>query len=251
MPGRPAAAACPCQNAGMLGSSRTPVLLVDDDAELGAMLSEYFECEGFDTTLVNDGEQGVIQALGGRHDIVILDVMMPGISGVEALRRIRARSQVPILMLTARGDDVDRILGLELGADDYVPKPSSAREIVARLRAILRRLQPQPAGIAGDDSVLKGGAVSMWPRRREAECQGKVLQLTGAEFNLLEVLVSHAGTLVTRAQLSEHGLSRPLTRFDRSIDVHISSIRQKLAQATGGIDLIRTVRGTGYLLMVE
>jgi DNA-binding response OmpR family regulator len=223
------------------------VLLVDDDVELTAMLTEYLGREGFDVTAVHDGESGADRALAGGYDIVVLDVMLPRANGVEALRRIRAQSRVPVLMLTARGDDVDRVVGLELGADDYVPKPCTPRELAARLRAILRRAGP--AGVAGEP--LRAGPLALWPARREAQWAGRPLTLTSAEFNLLEVLARHAGRVVSKAELSEQGLGRPLARFDRSIDVHLSSIRHKLGSRADGQPWIRTVRGMGYQLVRE
>jgi two-component system, OmpR family, response regulator len=223
------------------------VLLADDDVELGAMLKEYLEREGFGVTVVHDGEAAARHALSGAHQIVVLDVMMPKLDGVEALRRIRQSSlpfnRVPVIMLTARGDDVDRILGLELGADDYVPKPCTPRELVARLRAILRRLQPAPSS-----GPLEVGALVLWPERRKAQVGARELELTSIEFNILEVLMRNAGRLVGKSEISEQALGRPLARFDRSIDVHMSSIRQKLGEAA---KLIRTVRGLGYHLVKE
>jgi len=223
------------------------VLLADDDVELGAMLKEYLAREGFGVTVVHDGEAAAREALSGTHQIVVLDVMMPKLDGVEALRRIRQSSlpfnRVPVIMLTARGDDVDRILGLELGADDYVPKPCTPRELVARLRAILRRLQPAPS-----TGPLEVGGLVLWPERRKAEVGARELELTSIEFNILEVLMRNAGRLVSKSEISEQALGRPLARFDRSIDVHMSSIRQKLG---GAARLIRTVRGLGYHLVKE
>jgi DNA-binding response OmpR family regulator len=227
----------------------TRVLLVDDDVELSAMLGEYLAREGFEVTAVPDGETGVAEALSGRHAIAVLDVMMPGIGGVEALRRIRAESRLPVLMLTARGDDVDRIVGLELGADDYVPKPCTPRELVARLRAILRRSQPVAADESG--APVRNGPLVLWPERREARWQERPLELTSTEFNLLEILARRAGQVVSRGELSEQGLGRPLARFDRSIDVHLSSIRHKLGTRADGGSWIQTVRGQGYQLARE
>jgi len=227
----------------------TKVLLVDDDVELAALLREYLEQEGFETTIVHDGEAGVTEALAGRHAIVVLDVMLPRLSGVEALRRIRQRSRIPVLMLTAKGDDVDRIVGLELGADDYVPKPCTPRELVARLRAILRRSEGgETLSPAGPISV---GPLTLWPERRRAEWGGRPLELTSTEFNLLLLLARSAGRLVTRAELSEQGLGRPLLRFDRSIDVHVSSLRHKIGNLEDGRSYIQTVRGQGYQLVRE
>ncbi|HWI37710.1 MAG TPA: response regulator transcription factor [Burkholderiales bacterium] len=219
------------------------VLLADDDVELSGMLKEYLEREGFAVTVVHDGEAAARAALGGTHQIVVLDVMMPKVDGVEALRRIRATSRIPVVMLTARGDDIDRIVGLELGADDYVPKPCTPRELVARLRAILRRVQP-----AADAGPLQAGALTLWPEKRRAEWKGQPLELTSIEFNILEVLMRNAGRVVGKNEISEQALGRPLARFDRSIDVHLSAIRQKLGD---GATLIRTVRGMGYHLVKE
>ncbi|UZR28964.1 response regulator transcription factor [Methylococcus mesophilus] len=223
------------------------VLLVDDDVELAGMLAEYLRREGFQVLAVPNGESGVAEALSGRHDIVVLDVMMPGMGGIEALTRIRLESRLPVLMLTAKGDDLDRIFGLELGADDYVPKPCTPRELTARIRAILRRTQ----GITEVPATLEVGPLTLHPRKRAALWEGQPLDLTSTEFNLLEVLARHAGRVVDKAELSQNGLGRPLARFDRSIDVHLSSIRQKLAPRPDGESWIQTVRGRGYLLVRE
>jgi DNA-binding response OmpR family regulator len=217
------------------------VLLADDDVELSGMLTEYLEREGFSVTAVHDGESAARLAASGDFQIVVLDVMMPGIDGVEALRRIRQSSRIPVIMLTARGDDVDRIVGLELGADDYVTKPCTPRELAARLRAILRRVQPQ----ADSAAPLTAGALTLWPQKRQVEWHGKAVELTSTEFNVLEVLMRNAGRVVSKREISEQALGRPLARFDRSIDVHLSSIRQKLGAAGA---LIHTVRGVGYQL---
>jgi DNA-binding response OmpR family regulator len=227
----------------------TRVLLVDDDVELSAMLREYLQQEGFETTVVHDGESGVAEALSGRHAIVVLDVMLPRLGGVDALRRIRMRSSVPVLMLTARGDDVDRVVGLELGADDYVPKPCTPRELVARLRAILRRVE---GGDTFDrNGMLVAGHLTMWADRRRAEWAGRALDLTSTQFNLLAVLARNAGRVVSKSELSEQGLGRPLARFDRSIDVHVSNLRQKIGTLGDGRSCIQTVRGQGYQFIKE
>jgi len=224
----------------------TRVLLVDDDAELGEMLKEYLEREGFGATAVQDGETGVAAALSGHYALVVLDVMMPRLNGIEALRRIRQHdSRIPVLMLTARGDDIDRIVGLELGADDYVPKPCTPRELVARIRAILRRTQT-PDAVAPTAGPLTAGLLTLWPEKRSAEWDGQSLDLTSTEFNLLEVLVRHAGKMVGKQELSEQALGRPLARYDRSIDVHLSSVRHKLGLDEHGRSPIQTVRGMGY-----
>lgn len=228
----------------------THVLLVDDDQELTALLIEYLSREGFFATAVHDGEQGAIEALSGRYAIIVLDIMMPRLSGIEALRRIRSRSEIPILLLTARGDNIDRIAGLDLGADDYVPKPCSPGELVARLRAILRRTAPKTKHET-DGDILRAGSLALWPTRRKAEWQNKPLELTGTEFQLLEELARHAGQLVSKQDLSLNALGRPLTRFDRRIDVHISSIRQKLGRRDDGEPWIQSVRGQGYQMVCK
>jgi two-component system, OmpR family, response regulator len=218
----------------------TQVLLADDDVELSAMLTEYLEREGFSVSAVHDGEAAARLAATGAFQIVVLDVMMPRMDGVEALRRIRQASRVPVIMLTARGDDVDRIVGLELGADDYVTKPCTPRELAARLRAILRRVQPQ----SGTGPVAIG-ELALWPEKRRVEWRGQRIELTSMEFNVLEVLMRNAGRIVSKKELSEQALGRPHARFERSVDVHLSSIRHKLGE---GAALIRTVRGMGYHL---
>lgn len=227
----------------------TKVLLVDDDVELVEMLKEYLEQEGFDVTATHDGEAGVFEALSGQYAIAVLDVMMPRLNGVEALRRIRTKSGIPVIMLTARGDDTDRVIGLELGADDYVPKPCTPRELTARIRAILRRTQ---GAQAEDEPAMRVvGALAIWSGQRRAEWAGRPLNLTSTEFNLLEVLAREAGQPVSKSTLSEQGLGRPLARFDRSIDVHLSSIRHKLGVLADGRSCIQTVYRLGYQLIKE
>src|SRR5688572_14191269 len=208
------------------------------------MLAEYLAREGFAVTAVHDGEAAARLAVQAGFEIVVLDVMMPRVDGIEALRRIRQTSRVPVIMLTARGDDVDRIIGLELGADDYVAKPCTPRELTARLRAILRRVQPQ----AQSGGPLEVSGLVLWPEKRRVEWRRRPIELTSMEFNVLEVLMRNAGRVVTKKELSEQALGRPLARFERSIDVHLSSIRQKLGD---GSALIHTVRGQGYHLSRE
>ncbi len=229
-------------------SERDPaprVLLVDDDVELTELLVEYLRRDGFDAETVGDGSSGVARALDGDFDIVVLDVMMPGIDGVEALRRIRAASRVPVLMLTARGDDVDRIVGLELGADDYVPKPCTPRELAARLRAILRRIGETRQAQGGESSIVVG-PLAIWPGQRRATWHDAPLALTSTEFNVLASLARQAGRVVEKGELSQDALGRPLARFDRSLDVHVSSLRHKLGTRDDGSPWIETVRGRGY-----
>lgn len=224
------------------------VLLVDDDVELAEMLGDYLAQDGFVVTTLHDGASAVEAALSGSFDIAVLDVMMPRMSGIEALSRIRAGSALPVLMLTAKGDDMDRIVGLELGADDYVPKPCQPRELAARLRAILRRTTHamEPA-----NAPLVVGALCIRPELRRVELNGAVVDLTSTEFNLLETLARNAGRPVSKSDLSEQALGRPLVRFDRSIDVHLSSIRQKLGTLADGRSCIQTVYRQGYQLIRE
>ena len=225
------------------------VLLVDDDIELCAMLKEYLEAEGFVVALAHDGVQGAEQALSAAYDVVVLDVMLPAIGGFEALRRIRAQSQKPVLMLTAKGDDVDRIVGLELGADDYLPKPCNPRELVARLRAILRRTAVT-VDAAAPARPLQVGDLVVRPAERMALWREQELDLTSTEFNVLHVLVQRAGQVVSKAQLSEQALGRALERYDRSVDMHVSNLRHKLGVLSDGRSPIQTVRGAGYQYIV-
>ncbi len=226
----------------------TAVLLVDDDVELAELLGDYLAQDGFEVTTRHDGESGVAAALSGDFAIAVLDVMMPKLSGIEVLRRIRAAGSLPVLMLTAKGDDLDRIVGLELGADDYVPKPCQPRELAARLRAILRRTA-QAADATQVPIVV--GALRIRPELRRVEWEGAVVELTSTEFNLLEILARHAGRPVSKSDLSEQALGRPLARYDRSIDVHLSSIRHKLGTLADGRSCIQTVYRQGYQLIRE
>lgn len=225
------------------------VLLIDDDCELLELMGDYLERDGFAVGRTDNGSLGVEMALSGQHDIVVLDVTMPGSNGLQLLGRIRASSVLPVIMLTARGDDLDRIVGLELGADDYVPKPCSPRELAARLRAVLKRVAPPLQTQAV--SPLCVGPLQLRPAQRRAELHGQPLPLTNTEFNLLECLARHAGLPVSKATLSEEAMGKPLTSFDRSIDVHISSMRQKIGTLADGRSRIQTVFRRGYLLVVE
>ncbi|OOY28439.1 DNA-binding response regulator [Thioclava sp. L04-15] len=225
------------------------VLLVDDDMELTALLQEYLSEEGYDVSTAVDGRSAVNAAMNNAADLIVLDVMMPRMNGIEVLRRIRECSQVPILMLTARGDDVDRITGLNLGADDYVPKPCSPGELAARVRAILRRTSQSSQAEA--KAPIIAGRLVLHPANRSAEWDGHALDLTGTEFSLLEVLARHAGELVSKQEISKRAFGQPLAPFDRRIDVHISSVRQKLGRRNDGQSQILSVRGQGYQLLVD
>ena len=226
----------------------TSVLLIDDDRELAGLLKDYLEAEGLDVALAHDGERVLGRIVEARAEIVVLDIMMPKIDGLEVLRRIRQESPIPVLMLTARGDERDRIQGLDLGADDYMAKPCSPGELAARIRAILRRAGAQQGDVPGD---LATGALTIDSLRRTASWCGDPVQLTGMEFNILEVLAQRPGRPVTRTELSQLGLGRPLTPYDRAVDVHVSSIRRKLGNLSDGRSPILNVRGIGYQLIPE
>lgn len=224
------------------------ILIIDDDRELCELLSEYLGPEGFDVETVFDAPKGLERSLAGEHELVVLDVMLPGMSGFDVLRHIRERSRVPVLMLTARGDDVDRIVGLEMGADDYLPKPFNPRELVARIRAIQRRMVP----LGGEKrDVPRGrlvvGDVELDSATRTVRVSGREAELTAVEFSLLEELMSAAGRVVTRRDLSRRILGRDLSPYDRSIDVHVSSLRRKLGHQAAGTERIKTVRSVGYM----
>jgi two-component system response regulator CpxR len=224
-----------------------PILVVDDDVELCGLVSEYLDAEGFRVESVHDGIQGLEKALKGEYALVVLDVMLPGMNGFEVLRKIRATSKIPVLLLTARGEDVDRIVGLEIGADDYLPKPFNPRELVARIRAVLRRMGPEKTAEEQENEVLAVGDIELDPATRTVRQNGKPVELTSVEFNLLHVLLREAGRVVTRERLVDSVLSRKFSPFDRSIDMHVSKIRKKIGDSEGGGDHIKTVRGVGYI----
>ncbi len=226
------------------------VLIIDDDEELCDLVSEYLTVEGFVTTAVHDGETGLAQALSGDFDLAILDVMMPKLNGFDVLRNLRQKSGLPVLMLTARGDDMERIVGLEIGADDYLPKPFNPRELVARLRAILRRASNDDAEqsaverISIDDLELSSSS-------RSVKRDGEELPVTSVEFDLLSALLREAGTVVKKEVLSERVLERRLSPYDRSLDMHVSNLRKKLGARADGSERIKTVRSVGYIYTVQ
>jgi DNA-binding response OmpR family regulator len=222
------------------------ILLIDDDVELCSLVTEYLEAEGFKVEAVFDGKRGLERALNGQQLLVVLDVMLPGLSGLDVLRRIRITSKMPVLLLTARGEDVDRIVGLEIGADDYLPKPFNPRELVARIRAILRRTRSTPQ-IDPIPDVIRVGDIELDPATRTVRQKGTRIEFTSVEFNLLEVLLREAGRVVAREELVDTVLSRKFSPFDRSIDMHISKVRKKLGDSDTGTELIKTVRGVGYI----
>jgi two-component system response regulator CpxR len=223
------------------------ILVIDDDVELCGLLREYLEAEGFGVEFAHDGESGLKRALGAGYLLVILDVMLPGMNGFEVLRRIRASSSLPVLLLTARGDEVDRIVGLEIGADDYLPKPFHPRELVARIRAILRRTRDATPRASAQSEPVRVGDIELDPSTRVVRQAGKPIELTSVEFGLLEVLLREAGRVVTRERLANTVLGRKFSPFDRSIDMHVSKVRRKLGDSEGSAEHIKTVRGVGYI----
>lgn len=219
------------------------ILIVDDDTELTDLLVQYLEPEGFNVICVHDGENAVKKALNQPFDAIILDVMLPKINGFEVLKAIREHLETPVLMLTARGDDIDRIVGLEIGADDYLPKPCNPRELVARLRAILRRTQKLPVS----RPIIDHQGINVDCSTRMATQEGIPMDLTNAEFNILEMLIKSPGQAFSKEELTEYALGRKYTAYDRSIDVHISNLRNKLGDNQHGEPLVKTVRGFGYM----
>ncbi|MDO1528590.1 response regulator transcription factor [Fulvimonas sp. R45] len=221
------------------------ILIADDDRALCALLAEYLRREGYEVEAVHDGEAALerLRDPARRPELLILDVMMPGRDGLETLRELRTQSHLPVIMLSARGEPVDRVVGLELGADDYLAKPCLPRELLARVRAQLRRNAPATSG------TLQVGALQLQPGERRASVDGRELALTGAEFLLLQALAQRAGELVDKAALTRQALGRELERFDRSIDVHVSRLRHKLADASPRAPRIESVRGAGYVLV--
>jgi len=225
------------------------VLLVDDDLELCSQVSTYLQAEGFKVDAVHNGEQGVGWALSGSYELAVLDVMLPGLSGFDVLRRISAASKLAVLMLSARGEDIDKIVGLQIGADDYLPKPFNPYELVARIRAILRRTRQQESAKSGapkHDFIVVGDIEvdkNAWKVRRS----GVIVELTAFEFSLLELLVKAAGRVLTREDLARIVLERQFDPLDRSIDTHVSNLRKKLGRQPDGSERIKSVRGVGYV----
>lgn len=217
------------------------ILLVDDDETLCELLGEYLESEGFSVRSVHDGAHALEVAQQETWDAIIMDVMLPGMNGFDVLKRLKPLIDAPVLMLTARGDDTDTVVGLELGADEYVAKPASPRVLVARLRALLRR-----SGTEEPTGVLSIGDLELDPGSRGVTLAGQPVELTGAEFNLLHILLNHAGSVVSREVLARDGLGRPLQAFDRRIETHMAQIRRKLGSLPDGRARIHTVRGAGY-----
>ncbi len=224
------------------------ILLIDDDVELCSMLTEYLGRYGFRVTAVHQGDSGLKAALEKNHALVLLDVMLPGMDGFEVLRRLRGESSVSVLLLTARGEDVDRIVGLEIGADDYLSKPFNPRELLARIRAILRR--SQSAAPTPEQTVLRVEGLELNRAARTVTQDGRKIDLTDVEFALLEALMRAPGKVVAREEISESVLGRKFHPFDRSLDMHVSRLRRKLGEQ-GGEERVKTIRGVGYQLAVN
>ncbi|MCP4075882.1 MAG: response regulator transcription factor [Gammaproteobacteria bacterium] len=224
------------------------ILLVDDDVALCELLSEYLEMEGFQVSMLHDGNQALqlINSAQQSWDAILLDVMLPGLNGFDLLKAIRLQSSIPVLMLTARGEDTDTVLGLELGADEYVAKPVSPRVLVARLRALIRRASSEQKS-----NVIKIGDLNLDKQARLLTVAGETIELTGAEFNLLNQLIDHAGEVVSREQLAKEGLGRALQAYDRRIETHMTQIRRKLGLRADGTERIKTVRGAGYQYVIS
>ncbi len=223
------------------------ILVIDDDVALCELVLEYLQPLGFEIEFAHRGDLGAERAIVGDHSLVVLDVMLPALNGFEVLRKIRLTSNIPVLMLTARGDDVDRIVGLEIGADDYLPKPFNPRELAARIRAILRRAPLARSTEQLSTRILIIGDVELDGGTRTVLRDGETIELTAVEFDLLERLLRGAGTIIKREELSSEVLGRNLSPFDRSIDMHISNLRKKLGHHFGAVERIKTVRGVGYI----
>lgn len=221
------------------------ILIIDDDQELGEMLAEFLAPDHLRLTARHNGEAGLQSLTSERFDLLILDIMLPGMSGLDVLKKLRTFSDIPVIMLTARGEDIDRILGLEFGADDYIAKPFNPRELVARIKAILRRIQP---GSSKDDKRITG-SLELDSRARSVTANGESIRLTGTEFEILRCLTDTPGDVVTREVLSEQALGRRLLPYDRSIDTHISNLRRKLERASVNDPIITNQRGVGYRLV--
>jgi two-component system, OmpR family, response regulator CpxR len=231
----------------MPDQDRERVLLIDDDVDLCNLLEQYLEREGLTVEMVHNGRDAVDRLLSKDHDIAILDVMLPSLSGLEILRKVRTQSQIPVIMVTARGDETERIIGLEVGADDYLPKPFNPRELVARLRAVLRRAHAPDFPVSLPPRSMVVGGVELNPGARSVWKEGNPVALTTAEFDLLQVLMRNAGTVVTREDLAVIALGRQIAPFERSVDLHISHLRRKLGPFPDRSERIKAVRGIGYL----
>jgi two-component system response regulator CpxR len=228
------------------------ILLIDDDVELSQLVNDYLTLDGFSLDIAADGISGLERAQSGLYQLILLDVMLPGLDGLSLLRQLRQSSYCPVLMLTARGDDIDRIVGLELGADDYLAKPFNPRELSARVRAILRRVElaQQQSNNPVAAAILELNQVQLNRQNRQVWSQGQQVVLTATEFQILDYLMSHAGQVITKEDLSKTVLGRALQQYDRSLDMHISNIRKKLA-ICDNTEKIQTLRGSGYLFLEQ
>ena len=239
------------------GIKMSKILLVDDDIELTDLLAEVLRLTGFEVEVANNGQEA-LDKLNESHQLVLLDIMMPVLNGIETLKKIRQTSNVPVMMLTARGEEIDRVLGLELGADDYLPKPFNDRELVARIKAILRRATPaekeniqNSTALSSEENTLEFCGLVLHSGLQQASYKGQDLGLTGSEFALLHKLVLRPGQIVSREELSMNVLGKHLSPFDRSIDMHMSNLRKKLPERDNGLPWLKTLRGRGYLLVCE
>ncbi len=228
-------------------SASTRILIIDDDVELCELITEFLQPEGYRVDSVHSGTLGLERALAENYSLLILDVMLPGSRGFEVLQKLRAKSRVPVIMLTARGDEVDRILGLEIGADDYLPKPFNPRELAARIQAVLRRTSTGAAPEATASQSLQLGDIEFNPGSRSVRRNSRAVELTSVEFDLLGLFLRSPGKVLQREELTREVLGRDLTAFDRSIDVHVSNLRRKLGPLLNGHERIKAVRGAGYL----
>lgn len=235
------------------------ILLVDDDTELTELLSQVLTISGFTVDIANNGQEA-LDNLNETHQLILLDVMMPVLNGIETLKAVRKISDIPVMMLTARGEDIDRVLGLELGADDYLPKPFNDRELVARIKAILRRIKPSvgtpsvqeavPAVVQPlDEETLEFHGLVLHPKHQRVTYKDKDLNLTTSEFALFYYLIHSHGEIISREQLSEKALNKKLAPFDRSVDMHMSNLRKKLPERPDNLPWFKTLRGRGYLLI--
>ena len=227
--------------------SKQKILIIDDDKELTELLSEYLSYEGFELEACHDGVAGLARAYDESFSLILLDVMMPKLNGFEVLKALGGQHKTPILMLTAKGDNDDRVLGLELGADDYLAKPFQHRELLARINAILRRIKIVKKNETNtSDQQING--VKLDHATRQVFCHQKLVELTGTEFQILDLLMSNASQIVSKSEISEQILKRKLSAFDRSIDMHISNIRRKLLDFSSS-DKLKTIRGAGYIFL--
>ncbi|MDX1676669.1 response regulator transcription factor [Arsukibacterium sp.] len=224
------------------------ILIIDDDAELCRLVADYLAMDGYQIDMVHDGVSGLSKAQNGHYQLILLDIMLPGLDGLSLLKALRQQNYCPVLMLTARGDDIDRIIGLELGADDYLAKPFNPRELQARVKAILRRVELTNQDNNQTAQILEINQVKLNPRNLQVQCRHQDVSLTSTEFQLLQMLMRHAGQLVSKEQLSQQVLGRRLQQYDRSLDMHISNIRKKFSQFASD-EKIQTLRGSGYLFL--